>query len=266
MDAHTLTPRAEVALTLARAFLPPTQHETADSLLLLSDDLEDLGGELMVDLAESLARFRQDCRRFGGNPLLVHYSRLFLSPPVAARLNLGWYLEGSLNGQLQDVLAGWYAAHGVGKSASFHDLGDHLAIILEFVGLLECQGETASAREFVRHYLLPALPGLERDVTSADVASPYASLLSWLHAALAALYPQPVTQAHARHKPFANRAQRPGWMHCNQCGAPIATARDLAVMRKALESSGLPAAHLDLCPDCRGAAQGWEHPPLHGSA
>ena len=264
MDVQPHIARAEVALTLARAFLPPLEHDTTDYLLLLSDDLEDLSGELAVDLSETLFRFRQDCRHFGGNPLLVHYSWLFLSPPVAARLNLGWYLEGSLNGPLQDVLAGWYAARGVDKSRSFHDLRDHLAVILEFVGLLESQGETAGAREFVRHYVLPALPGLERDVTAADAASPYASLLNWLHAALAALYPQAV-ETHASRKPFANRAQRPGWVHCNQCGAAIATAQDLAVMRKALERGGLPAMHLDRCPDCRAMGQSREHPRLHSS-
>lgn len=261
-----LTPRAELALTLARAFLPPGQQDTADSLLLLSDDLEDLGAELTVDLAESLIRFRQDCRRLGGSALLVHYSRLFLSPPLAARLNLGWYLDGSLNGPLQDALARWFAAHSVGKAASFHDLGDHLAVLLEFVGLLESQGESAVAREFVLRYLLPALPGLERDVTAADAASPYASLLSGLHAVFAALYPQHVTVAQTKSRPFANRADRPDRVHCTRCGAAIASARDLAVMRKALESSGLPAAHLDLCPDCREAPRIWEQAALHGNA
>jgi len=53
-----------------------------------------------------------------------------------------------------------------------------------------------------------------------------------------------------------------GWRKCAQCGAPIASEKELMVMKKALATAGLPAVHLSLCPDCRAQAEAWEKRPL----
>lgn len=266
MDISLNNARTELALTLARGLLPPSQRDTAALLALLADDLQDLGTALGLDLAVQLTAFRDACATLGDAALLVHYSRLFLVPPVAARLNLGWYLDGSLNGPLQDSLAGWHASRGMTRANGFRDLTDHLAAMLEFLGLLESRGESADAGTFATQLILPALAGLEGDVARAAADSPYRSLIAWLRAALTQLYGRENADARTSRTPFAKRASRPGWVHCDRCHAPIATARDLAFMRKALTDNGLPSDHLALCPDCRGAARGRVDHPMQGSA
>lgn len=260
MDISCNNSRTVLAMTLARAFLPPMEESHAAAMRdLLADDLTGMAGEQGLDLDDCLAGYRGACARFAdGEDLLVHYSSLFLSPPLAARLNLGWYLDGNLNGHTQDALARWYGTWGVDKRDSFFDLLDHLASLLEFVGLLESRDARVDAARFAGQFLHAGLDGLERDLAATAPDSPYCHLAACARQALKALYPIQGEDAKPRVKYFARRKERPDWVSCLRCGAPIATARDVAVMRRALQSSGLPDKHLELCPDCRDGAHGWE--------
>ena len=262
MDLLLNNDRAILAMSLARAFLPPKTAEHAQALCAdLADDLSEMAAGLDVDLTEPLASYRRACARFSAESALVHYSALFLAPPVAARLNLGWYLDGCLFGPAQDAIRDWYCAWGLDQREEFHDLIDHLASLLEFQALLENQASSEEASEFAHRHLIPGLAGLEADIAKAEPDSPYRHLAAITREALLALHP-PLAADKARRQPFAKRASRPDLVRCQQCGAPIAAARDLAVMRRALESAGLPADHLDRCPDCRDAARGWDLRPL----
>lgn len=262
MDISLGTPRALLALTLARAVLPPPADASPAIFGLLVSDLAELSVELGLDPAAPLDALRASCTSFVEDSPLVHYSRLFLSPSHPAHLNLGWYLDGSLYGTAQDSLRQWHAALGVDKSEDFKDLPDHLASLLELLGLLEGRGQADDAARFAQTFLHPALPRLEHGLAQVDGTSPYRALIGWMQAALNELYPPSADATSPGRKPFGSRPQRPDWKHCTQCGAPVATARDVAVMEKALAESGLPANHLALCPECRGNTRGWDHRPL----
>ena len=47
------------------------------------------------------------------------------------------------------------------------------------------------------------------------------------------------------------------WRECKSCGKPYAREKELQIMAKALQVQGLPAAHLDLCMDCRAPGGNW---------
>jgi TorA maturation chaperone TorD len=259
MDIPLINPRAVLAMTLSRAFLPPLEEGHAAALcVFLADDLADLDHALNLEILQPLAAYRDACTLYERESPLVHYSHLFLSPPPAARLNLGWYLDGVMFGPTQDALRRWFGIWGVEKRDSFLDLLDHAASLLEFVGMLDSREAAADAANFTGLFLHPALAGLERDLAASATDSPYRHLVACTRQALLALYP-PLKNTGSRRRAFAARAQRPDWVHCEQCGEPIATARDLAVMRRTLHAAGLPAEHLSVCPACREIAQGWDH-------
>lgn len=262
MELQPTNDRAVLAMTLARVFLPPKTPEHTQALCTaLADDLAEMAAELGIDLATPLAAYRHACSHFHEESALVHYSRLFLAPPVAARLNLGWYLDGCLFGPAQDLIRRRLRAFGLDKCEDFRDLVDHVAVLLEFQALLENQASRQEAADFAHTLLIPGLTGLEADIAKVAPDSPYRHLVALTRQALLALHPHQ-TEDKPRRQPFARRAARPDLVYCSVCGALIASARDLAVMRRALESAGLPTDHLDRCPDCRDAARGWEHRPL----
>lgn len=92
---------AELYLCLSRAFLTPLNGVTLRALREgLQPDLEELAERLPAIDAEWLAAFRSTLEAVPSSErLLVGYSRLFLTPPAPAPLNLGGYLDGGLMGQ-----------------------------------------------------------------------------------------------------------------------------------------------------------------------
>lgn len=259
MELTLTNDRAVLAMTLARAFLPPKAVEHAQALCTdLADDLAEMASGLGIDIAAPLATYRHACAHFHTESALVHYSGLFLAPPLAARLNLGWYLDGCLFGPAQDHIRRYLRAFGLDKREDFRDLVDHAASLLEFQAILENQASSEEAADFAHTLLIPGLTGLEAAIAKVAPDSPYRHLTAIARQALLALHP-PMANDKPRRKPFAKRASRPDLVHCRRCNAPFATARDLAVMRRALENAGLPADHLELCPSCRDASDGWGH-------
>ncbi|MGQ9686542.1 MAG: molecular chaperone TorD family protein [Thiobacillaceae bacterium] len=256
---------ADLWTTLGRAFLPPQQVEHwramhADLPLDLKEWSRQLGMEgapRSEALLEAMMAYPEH------EDLLVHYSSLFYAPPIRVHLNVGMYLDGGLNGPTQDHLARWHAAYGLARSSRFHDLTDHLAAVLEFLGLITRLEETHEAAKFAQTFLLPAVPRIIQAMEEEGaMGSPYLWLLRYLHHALVELYPgQPEAETPRRPR-YRKRAIGDGWRRCARCEKPIATERELAVMEKALHQAGLPSDHLRLCPDCRDAVQGLEHRAL----
>lgn len=258
---------ADLWATLGRAFLPPMEPDHwramhADLPLDLEDwrrELDLTGAPPADGLLAALAAYPEH------EPLLVHYSGLFYSPPIRVHLNLGVYLDGHLNGPAMDALGRWHAAYGLDRNPAFHDLSDHLSALLEFLSHITRVGEPRLAAEFAHTFLLPALPAvvhaMEREGASA---SPYLWLLHYARAALEWAYPRQAEEVeHPPAKPrYRERPLGEGWRLCARCEKPIASERELQVMEKALREAGLPSEHLAYCTDCRDAADGWGHKPI----
>lgn len=269
--AHTGVPSAtahsvaDLWTTMGRALLPPL--EVGHWRALRTDlplDLEDWSRELDLTgaprpdgLLDAMMAYPEH------EDLLVHYSSLFYAPPIRVHLNVGMYLDGGLNGPTQDHLDRWHAAYGLTRSSRFHDLTDHLAAVLEFLGLITRLEETHEATKFAQTFLLPTLPRIVRAMEEEGaMGSPYLWLLRYLHHALVELHPSQPAAETPRRPRYRKRAIGDGWRRCARCANPIATERELAVMEKALRQAGLPSDHLRLCPDCRDLVQGFQHRDL----
>jgi TorA maturation chaperone TorD len=188
---------ADLFFCLAAAFLPPPEQMTGRAWAqTLAADLDELADALGLDAADAVATLRRHAATAAADePWLVEYSGLFLVPPVQATLNTGLYLEGGLAGVSAQMLTQCYASAGFARREEFHDLPDHVAIQLEFVGaLLEraAAGDAdaaAMAREFVdgfvRHWIEPLRDACQRAAAQRASARVYASLADFVRTALA---------------------------------------------------------------------------------
>ena len=216
----------------------------------------DLDRDRLDGLRRSLARFGSD------QDILVHYSGLFLAPPVKARLNLCNYLDGRSNGASFYELELAYAHHGIAPADNFPDLPDHISMQLEFLSMLcGSQDTLPEAALFAHRFLLPAMVRLAQAIAhEAESDSPYLHLSKLAEDALRALAESVAfSGSPAKVGPLKYRhdSQKGVWRHCKSCEKPFAREKEIAVMTKALSENGLPWEHLELCPDCRDFTQGW---------
>lgn len=255
---------ADLWLTLGRAFLPPMQPDQWRALRDdLPDDLADWGRELGFPESDAQTLSAALTAYPTHESLLVHFSSLFYAPPIRVHLNLGLYLDGALNGPVMDALGRWQDAYGLDRNQRFHDLTDHLSAVLELLSVVARQPGSPGASEFTHAFLLPTLPRIIARMEAQDAAaSPYLWLLRYTLAALAQCYPSVPVESRPAKPRYRVRPISDGWRKCSQCGAPIASEKEVMVMEKALAAAGLPADHLQLCPDCRAQEEGWEKRPL----
>lgn len=249
-------------LTLANAFLPPRRPEIAAAFrTLLVDDLEELCASLGVNAADELASLRAAVTALPDDTtLLVDYSHLFLQPPIPAKLNLGFYVDGALNGPCLDALENAYRLVGIVKRDSLKDLPDHLSVQLETLAVLYSETEAAlSAQQFANVCLVGALPRLAAAIEAESPQSPYASLARLACKAIAPLAMAPGEDTLHRRRHAERRADTSlgVWRHCASCGKPFAREKEIQIMAKALAQAGLPADHLAQCPDCRDVMRGY---------
>lgn len=193
--------RAEWYVCLARAFLAPRADDDYRAFVrLLADDLAELGAVLGQPASPELEGLRASLRELPDHTALLElYSRLFLTPPVPAHLNLGFYLDGSLMGPSVTAMEDAYHRHGLARAEGFRDLADHLAVQLEFLAYLHDAASQAPSREPAMHlveegarfrdrFLLPALPhlcaALEAAVARQHLPGTYLHLARLLHRAL----------------------------------------------------------------------------------
>lgn len=251
------SPQAGLWLTLAQAFLPPQDRATAQAFLaVLSEDLRELCVGAGVGHAPEIAAFESSLTGVAGaQALLAHYSALFLAPPARACLNMSYYLEGTINGDSQDLVDALLARHDVRRRDEFHDLSDHLAALLELMAVLSAEAGSETDRRLLAHeILLPALAGLERDIARHEPRSPYRALAQLACRALTACAPCAFAEAAAaEHRTDSDHAAG-AWRACRRCGEAYAREKDLTLLRHALAAHGLPADHLDICPACRNPA------------
>lgn len=249
-------------LTLANAFMPPQRPETAEAFrTLLAEDLEELCAALNIDAQPELADFRHHVGQLRDNQeLLVDYSHLFLQPPIPAKLNLGIYVDGALNGPCLDVLENAYRLVGIAKRETLKDLPDHLAVQMETLAVLFGAAVPAMPPEqFANLCLVGALPRLAAAISNESPESPYAPLAGIAAKAIAELAqaPDKKTQHRRRHTERRADTNLGVWRHCKTCGKPFAREKEIGIMAKALSEAGLSAEHLDRCPDCRDVMQGY---------
>jgi len=279
MDANndSFSPRAEFWQCMAQALLPP--HGKILSRALREDlvaDLEDLAAVLGLDVEANLNELRAALSRTEAESLLPAYSSLFLVPPIPARLNAGFYLDGTLLGANTRMLAEIFYRHGVEQSPDMHDTPDHVATILEFLALLFHRADAAGPemlepilddREALRALLLCVLPEIAVLVAETErereLPPVYSVLLGVIITALrdeqCVFFTATVDdEAKTARRYFAKREAASDLVACKQCGKPVATARELKVIIDRLHQSGLPSDHLELCPDCRDGTRGWK--------
>lgn len=247
--------------TLACAFLPPIDAAVAGAFGgVLADDLTAMFAELGLETPEAerqLAQLRERAAAFADpTALLVQYSRLFLPPAGVTTLNLSRLVDSGAGGPCMDALELAYEAYGLEASDGLHDFADHAARQLECLGLLVDRDDGDSAAQFARLCLVGALPRLAAQLERAAPESPYTALAHL--AALAVVPYREVDRSAAPERPNRRHDLTLGvWRHCADCGKAYAREKEIAIMAKALEQAGLPAAHLARCPECRDRAQGF---------
>lgn len=274
---NSFSPRTEFWLCLAQAFLPPRGEFLSRSLRDdLADDLAYLTNSLGLDIEDAVNGLRAALSRTEAESLLPTYSSLFLVPPIPARLNVGFYLDGTLLGANTKMLVEIFYRHGVEQSPDMHDTPDHLATILEFLALLFHRADAAEPellesilddREAVRGLLRHILPEIAARVAETererDLPPAYSALLGVVKAALhdeqCVFFSAAVDdETKTAKRYFTKRETAPDLVACKACGKSVATARELKLIIDRLRQSGLPTDHLELCPDCRDDTRGWK--------
>jgi TorA maturation chaperone TorD len=189
VDGDRLRAHGELCLTLARAFLPPTWDGALSAISTdLPDDVSDFAAVIGIEADDDLRRFRAAVAGIADpQSLLVHYSQLFLSPPIPAPLNAGLYLDGAIDGASVQAMEKCYRCNGVERADRFKDLSDHLSVQLEFVGMLlgnaadrAARGEEEEAKRlsddaavFAGTFIQPWLPDLAERTVQTCAARGY---------------------------------------------------------------------------------------------
>ncbi|MBZ0096277.1 MAG: molecular chaperone TorD family protein [Sulfuricella sp.] len=278
MDAmnNSFSPRAELWQCLAQALLPPRGEFLSRSLRDdLADDLAYLADSLGLDIGDNVEELRTVLAQADVESLLPAYSSLFLVPPIPARLNAGFYLDGTLLGANTKMLAEIFYRHGVEQSPDMHDTPDHLATILEFLALLFHKADVAESAtldilddmEAIRGLLWRTLSDLHGRVIETEqersLPAVYSALIQIVKTALRDeqgifFCATGNDEKESDRRYFTKRETAPDLVACKACGKSVATARELKVIIDRLRQSGLPTDHLELCPDCRDGTRGWK--------
>ncbi|MGJ7459234.1 molecular chaperone TorD family protein [Halomonas sp. MA07-2] len=283
-----LLPAAELSLCLSRAFLAPqagvtlaeAQGPLLDDLRSLAETLPTLDTERLDALSRALAALTDS------QQLILGYSRLFLTPPAPAPLNLGAYLDGGLMARSVPSMEALYLRHGLERDPTFLDLPDHLSLHLQWLAWV--YSEAMEAREtgtdatpaltdaatMLHDLTLPALAGVRRKVTQAardEITLPWRLLIELTHdqlthdlACLEAALPSLASRATPPPKRRnvntvetfeASEAPRET-LSCRSCGEAFESDPVMAEMRQRLSAAGVSADHLAVCPGCRDGQDG----------
>ncbi|MFC2991468.1 molecular chaperone TorD family protein [Halomonas tibetensis] len=279
---------AELSLCLSRAFLAPqagvtlaeAQGPLLEDLRSLAETLPALDIERLAALSQALAAL-PDTQR-----LLLGYSRLFLTPPAPAPLNLGAYLDGGLMARSVPTMEALYLRHGLERDPAFRDLPDHLSLHLQWLAWVYSEAMEAheagtdatpaltDAASMLHDLTLPALAGVRRKVVQAardENTLPWRLLVELTHdqlthdlARLEAALPSLASRAvppperpniNAVETFEASEAPRET-LTCRSCGEAFESDPVMAEMRQRLSAAGVSADHLAVCPRCRDGQDG----------
>jgi putative dimethyl sulfoxide reductase chaperone len=270
---------AELFLCLGRAFLPPARADFRRALATaLPEDLGELNTALGFTDEPTLAAFESaiSTTDTDTDELLVLYSRLFLSPPAPACLNAGMHLDGTIMGNSVLEMEELYQKYALTRDTEFRDLPDHLALQLQFLGYLLAltleadapEDALVDARGFIFRHLLSWMSQLVQQCRRAEQADGlppvYSNLASMTADALERVCEHlPAPTIEVQEMRTTPQPRSPGLpedtgetARCTRCGKPFLAGTELAAMIATLQSNGLAADHLAVCPDCRTAALG----------
>lgn len=279
--------RTEFWQMLARSLLVPRGESFLAALREdFAPDLEAVARECAVSgLEQPIQRLRSELSKVGdATELLAVYSRLFLTPPVPAPLNVGRYLDGNRPGDSAQQIARLMAHHGVAQSDAINDAPDLLPTLLEYLALRigqqdgkeldERKPTWVDVQELRVRFLLPSSRRIAAQAKAGEaeygLPSVYSSLIGIVVSALedrdGRLFPpMPATGTSSRE----SAVEQPGaaqMVACRICGRAIASARDIGVIIERLRDAGLPSDHLSVCPDCRGGNRRTSRVPTESTA
>lgn len=270
MDARNhelLSLRAEFYLCLARAFATPSDPRMWSALReVLADELGELAAELGYAIADPLSRLRDEMQRIGDPmQLLQVYSAIFLAPPAPARINVGMYIDGAMDGGSVKAMEEAYRQCGVERDPEFRDLSDHVTVQLEFVSLLyarqaacfvgDGQALPVEPGQFLhdhaRRWVDPLCADLARAAAERELAAnPYLPLAQILQATVACDAVAPPVDARAARKRNAIEQAR-----AKYAGREL-SAEDMATIKRKLQERGLATDHLSVPLEERDSAMG----------
>ncbi|WP_404416323.1 molecular chaperone [Marinospirillum sp.] len=290
-----LMPRAEFYLCMARVFLAAQEDLTAAHLKdELLEDLKSLAKDLPAITPEHLQTSLNQLDNELG--LIKEYSRLFLTPPAPAPLNLGYYLDGGVMGTSTQAMQVYYLRYQLEKDQAFHDLPDHLALNLQWLAwvlaqLLEEAGDEPAFQNqaiqdmgsFINNYTLPGIQQLVKKAQAAteeyQLSSTWLDLIEMTRIQLEAdlttlktLLPinaessvKPAREAPEQREAAAD-ARPDEEIQCQACGITFTAGEALAEMISRLKTAGVAHEHILVCPDCRetGMDNGSMKPPGSG--
>jgi TorA maturation chaperone TorD len=257
--------KRDLWLCLARAFAPPAGGDYHAAFVRdLPDDLTAISEEIRLNVVADLDGFAEAARQLpDALEIQRSYAALFVTPPTPVFMNTAIYLDGAFLGQSEIDLGVWYARHGYGRHAEFHDLNDHAAVQFEFVALLfdkaakaalanddmEALAYAAEAERFLNAYpkrwMTAFLQALAQAVSRDERGAAYLYLarIAWL-AIEQAIAESPI-RAETAGTAFPDGSSR---------GLGPLTADDLAEIALRLEAAGLDYTHVMAFPEWRDEA------------
>lgn len=287
----TLSPRVEFYLCASQAFRPPIGEAALDNFKqALIEDLYALNEEVaftdphQISTALDLLADYDDSEQF-----LVEYSRLFLSPPAPAPLNLGYYLDGALYGQSTSEMEALYQKYGMERDVGFKDLPDHLSLqcffyawcmahAMELIGKEQPEQQVFTVLQDVRGAMSRfGLASLKTFIQKLDEATDQRNLNPFYNefarllratlerdiAFLNSFLPQEIRVEVSKPEPIELTADvqlglspKGTIVNCNSCGKAFSFSDQMASMIVKLEADGLATDHLLICPDCRTHSMG----------
>lgn len=279
MNTESLVAKAEFYLMLSRAFLPPTAPNSLDAFVhALPEELREICATAGYDCLQKIDAYAASAAGVSDRTALLQiYSGFFLMPPREVQLHVSVYLDGSILGKSCDALQAFFQKHDLAHSDNFHDLPDHLSVVLEFLAALYAKAAEVDgypradllndATELNRRFLLSWVPVMRRQLAKMQKlaeenvgvrAMPpiYLQLTEILEAGLVVdageLSPELRQVLSPETQIETNKEDSKEMARCVECGADIAPAARIRRVKKVLEKEGIDTSHLDRCPKCRG--------------
>ncbi len=260
-QADTFATRRDLWLCLARALAPPGDESYHKAFVEdLPADLAAIAEEIRLDIASELDRLAEAAKMLhDALEIQILYAALFATPPAPVFINTAIYLDGGFLGESELAIHDWYARHGFERRNDFHDLNDHAAVQLEFVGQLyekaagrAMAGEDMDALAFAseaarflaaypRRWITPLLQRLEETCSERSLNDAFVHIARILLRAIMAEQ----ESAAARFEVEARSILPQG----SSRGIGDLTSEDLAEVAVRMKSAGLDFAHVRARPE-----------------
>jgi TorA maturation chaperone TorD len=262
---ETCAAKRDFWLSMARAFAPPAAGDYHRAFTVdLPGDLDAIALEVGLNIRAELDGFLAAARALQDSLELQRlYASLFVTPPVPVFMNTAVYQDNAFLGPSENDLNDWYARHGFERHEEFRDLNDHVAVQLEFIGLLyqkaadrafagnDMEGvafATEAERFLSQHpkrWIMAFCSALESTCVNRGVNGVYTHLarIAW-HA----------VEHHLQNGAVRFEVDEGSFPKGSARGAGPLNAADLAEIAYRLQSTGLSFDHVKALPEWSDAA------------